>query len=245
MTNKAIVKVYLQALGAHYLGAHALNPQDITIKLAYSGGTTSLPYTVTPNFTDDGNPSPTFAIGASSFMPIMTVPQGAAQSSTMVNFLSPDFTTVCGQAEINLPTKLEMAQLHISVPTSANALMTIIHPILLNPNQPAYTITAVVPGLYLSPYKAKGMISVYVKMMCGCPVTLGPPASLWPANDFTVYANVIDKSGQSTPYLLTYDAAQPSNSLFSAPLLPTQRPIKSIIFTAIQKSTGNYGALEQ
>ncbi len=245
MAIKATIKVYLQAQGAHYLGAHACNVQDITLKLTYSGGTVALPYVVTPNYTDDGNPSTAFVPGASSFMPIMTIPQGASQPNTMVNFLSPDFTTICGRAEIKLPSKIEFAQLHISIPTSADAPMLIQHGILLNPDQPDYAITVVVPGLYLSPNKAKGMVSVFVKMMCGCPVTMGPPASLWPANDFTVYANVLDKSGQSTPYALTYDATQTSNSLFSAPLLSSQKPIKSVVFTAIQKSTGNYGVLEQ
>jgi hypothetical protein len=243
MAKNSNIKIYLQAQGAHYLGAHALNVSDITIQLVYSGGTIDMPYPVTPNFTDDGNPSTTFTSGASSFMPIMTVPQGPSQPNTLVNFLSPDFTTVCGTAQITLPNQPEMAALHISVPTSANVPMLIQHPVLLNPYQPEYAITVVIPGLYLSANKAKGMVSVFVKMMCGCPVTMGPPASLWPANDFTVLANVTDKSGLTTSYALTYDATQKGNSLFSAPLLPDQKPIKSVVFTAVQKSTGNYGVL--
>jgi hypothetical protein len=81
-------------------------------------------------------------------------------------------------------------------------------------------------------------------MMCGCPVTVGPPASLWAANDFTVYADVTDTSGVITSYLLTYDVSQQGNSLFSCPLFPNQKPIKSVRYSAFQKSTNNYGVLE-
>jgi len=79
--------------------------------------------------------------------------------------------------------------------------------------------------------------------MCGCPLTEGPPASLWPANDFTVYADVLDVHGNTTPYLLTYTAGQTGNSQFSAVLQNNQATISLITFTAFQKSTGNYGAL--
>ncbi len=245
MTQKANITVYLQALGAHYLGAHAYNVNDISAKLVYSKGTVKLPYQVTPNFTDDGNPSTTFTPGASSFMPIMTIPFSPTEQSTAVHFLSPDFSTACGKANFEMPNKIEFAKLEISVPTTVNVPMLMQHPVLLNPQQPEYSITVAVPGLYLTPSKIKGTVSVFVKMMCGCPVTAGPPASLWPSNDFTVYANVIDTSGKTTPYLLTYDTTQTGNSLFSAPLLPNQKPVKSITFTAIQKSTGNCGAVVQ
>jgi hypothetical protein len=118
MTQKAHITVYLQALGAHYLGAHAYKVQDISIKLVYSKGTIHLPYAVTPNFTTDGNPSSVFTAGASSFMPIMTVPPLPSVPSTLVHFLSPDFTTTCGRADIELPANIEFAHLDISVPTT-------------------------------------------------------------------------------------------------------------------------------
>ncbi|TND01809.1 MAG: hypothetical protein FD123_4185 [Bacteroidetes bacterium] len=244
MSQKAHITVYLQALGAHYLGAHAYNVKDITIKLVYSGGAIDLPYHVTPDFTDDGNPSSAFTPGASSFMPIMTVPQPPAEPNTLVHFLSPDFTTACGRADFELPPGIEFAKLEISVPTTTNMPMLIQHPVLLNPAQPAYAVTVVVPGLYLTPCRVTGKVSVLVKMMCGCPVTAGPPASLWPADDFTVYANVADASGKTTSYALAYDTAQTGNSLFSA-VLPDKQTVKSVTFTAIQKSTGNYGAVVQ
>ncbi len=246
MSQKAHITVYLQAQGAHYLGAHAYNVQDITIKFAYSGGRKALPYQVTANFTDDGNPSATFTAGASSFMPIITVPTLPTQQNASVHFLSPDFSTACARGDFELSSNMEFGHLEISVPTTTTTTpITLRHPVLLNPAQPAYAITVVVPGLYLTPQKTKGAVSVLVKMMCGCPVTMGPPASLWPADDFTVYANVLDTSGKTTSYALTYDATQTGNSLFSAPLVPGQKPVKSVTFTAIQKSTGNYGAVIQ
>jgi hypothetical protein len=116
---------------------------------------------------------------------------------------------------------------------------------LLNPAQPEYAVTVAVPGLFLTPDEIKGKVSVFVKMMCGCAVTMGPPASLWPANDFTVYANVVDASGVMTSYPLTYDLTQTGNSLFSAVLPSSQKPAASVTFTAIQKSTGNCGAVVQ
>lgn len=245
MLHKAHITVYLQALGAHYLGAHAYNVQDITIELVYSGGKKMLPYNVTPNFTDDGNPSATFTAGASSFMPIITVPSLPTEQNAAVHFLSPDFTTACARGDFELPSGMEFGHLEISIPTTVNTPMIIRHPVLLNPAQPEYTITVVIPGLYLTPSKTKGAVSVFVKMMCGCPVTMGPPASLWPAADFNVYANVQDTSGKTTSYALAYDATQTGNSLFTAPLLPDQKPVKSVTFTAIQKSTGSYGAVVQ
>jgi hypothetical protein len=245
MAQKAHITVYLQAQGAHYLGAHAYNVQDITVKFVYPGGRKMLPYQVTANFTDDGNPSTAFTAGASSFMPIITVPTQQTEQNALVHFLSPDFSTACARGDFELPTGIEFGHLEVSVPTTTGAPMIIRHPVLLNPAQPAYAVTVVVPGLYLTPQKTEGAVSVFVKMMCGCPVTMGPPASLWLASDFTVYANALDTSGTTTTYALNYDATQSGNSLFSAPLLPSQKPLKSVSFTAIQKSTGNYGAVVQ
>jgi hypothetical protein len=245
MVQKANITVYLQALGAHYLGANAFKGNEITLNLVYSKGTVKLPYRITPDFTDDGNPSSSFTAGASSFMPIMTVPQLPTQPETLVHFLSPDFATACGKGDFELPAKPELARLQISVPiTAVNKPLQLEQSVLLNPAQPEYLITVPIPGLYLSPNEVTSAgISVFVKMMCGCAVTLGPPASLWPANDFTVYANVLDTSDTITSYALSYDEKQISNSLFSKAFSSPVKAIKSVTFTAIQKSTGNYGAL--
>jgi hypothetical protein len=244
MKNTAKITVFLQAVGGHFLGANAFEPNNITVKLSYSGGEINLPYLITQNFTDDGNVSTNFTNGASSFMPIITIPQPSSPTQTsLVNFLSGDFTTISARAIIDLPNEIEMATLLVSVPTTLEKPFLINQTVILNPAQPDYKIILPVPGLYLSATTLPNSIAVFVKMMCGCPVTLGPPASLWAANDFTVYANVLDTSGETTPYLLTYDATQPINSLFSAALSATQKPIKSVGFSAFQKSTGNYGVL--
>lgn len=246
MSQNANITVYLQALGAHYLGAHAYMANNINLSLVYSGGTITLPYMLTPNFTDDGNPSATFTAGASSFMPIITVPQSSEQANALVHFLSPDFTTACGKANFNLGETPELAQLQISVPNPATSTaFQFQQPVLLNPEQPVYNITIAIPGLFLSLDAISNTgLSVYVKMMCGCPVTMGPPASLWPANDFTVFANVLDATGTTTSYLLSYDQTQATNSLFNIVFKsPLTAAIKSVSFSAIQKSTGNYGTL--
>jgi hypothetical protein len=251
MASTANLTIYLQAVGGHFLGANAYLPGHISIALKYSGGKIIIPYTVTKYFTDDGNVSPDFTEGASSFLPIITIPQPAPGAQVAaVNFLSADFTTIAATANIKLPASVEFAELSVSVPTTSGKPFLISQTVILNPDQPAYKLIVPVPGLYLSEDtipKPAAMppktVWVYVKMMCGCPVTAGPPASLWPANDFVVYAKVLDTSGGITEYPLTYDATQPTNSLFSAALSPKQKPIKSVTYTALQKSTGNYGVL--
>jgi hypothetical protein len=202
---------------------------------------------VTPTFTDDGNVSPNFTDGASSFLPIITIPQPMpAVQVAAVNFLSPDFTTIAARTSIKLSTAVEFAELLVSVPTTSGKPILLNQSVILNPAQPGYKITLPVPGLYLSVSNIPNipkMLFVFVKMMCGCAVTPGPPASLWPANDFTVYANVVDISDGTTTYPLAYDTTQTGNSLFSASLSSKQKKIKSVTYTAIQKSTGNYGVL--
>lgn len=244
MPQTANITIYLQAVGGHFLGANAFDPAGINISLKYSGGKIKIPYTVTPNFTDDGNVSPAFTNGASSFLPIITIAQPMpAPQIASVNFLSPDFSTIAGKASIKLPSVVEFAELSVSIPTTSGKPIQLNQSVILNPAQPEYKITLPVPGLYLSASHIPKTVSVFVKMMCGCPVTPGPPDSLWPANDFTVYATVLDTSGVNTEYLLAYDTKQSGNSLFSAPLLPKQKKVKSVTYTAIQKSTANYGVL--
>ena len=242
MSQTANITIYLQAVGGHFLGAHAYDYTKIKVKLSYSGGDIDMPYTVTSNFTDDGNASPGFTTGASSFMPIITIPQTAGQAAA-VNFLSADFTTIAAKATIDLPNVIEFGEITVSVPTTLGKPFLISQSLILNPAQPAYQVIIPVAGLLVSVADVTGSIAVEVKMMCGCPVTEGPPASLWPANDFTVYANVLDINNNTTPYLLTYTPDQTGNSQFSAALQSNQAKISSVSFTALQKSTGNYGAL--
>jgi hypothetical protein len=225
------------------LGAHAYDAANIKLKFNYSGGDIEVPYTITPNFTDDGNTLPVFTDGASSYLPIITVGQPVpATEGALINFLSADFTTVASKFSFTLPAAIEFAELMVSVPTTLGKPFILKQSVIINPAQTAYQVIIPVPGLYLSLADVTGSIAVNVKMMCGCPITTGPPASLWPANDFTVYANVVDVNGVTTPYLLSYSANQTGNSQFSAALLTNQAKITTVTFTAFQKSTGNYGA---
>ena len=244
------ITVYLQALGGHFLGPHAYQTDSIRIKLRYSRGEVDLPYVLTDN-SNDGNVSSTFTSGVSTPLPIITVPSGNLKT-TAVNFLSPDDNTISGAASIPAPDRVELAELEVSVPIPSNqrffrmTQQVILEPIRdLRPVLPSYKIFVPVPGLYLSEPKIGEAVSILVKMMCGCPITDGPPASLWPASDFSVYAEVFDNQGGATTYSLTYAADLRGNSLFSAKLSPNQLPIKSATFTALQKSTGNYGVLTQ
>jgi hypothetical protein len=242
MSQTANITVYLQAIGGHFLGANAYDPANISIQFSYSGGTLHLPYPITTNFTDDGNVSPYFTTGASSFLPIITIPQPApAAPVATLNYLSADFTTIAAKANILLPDSIEFADLAVSIPTTSGKPLLLKQQVILNPMQPDYKIIMGIPGLYLLPAEMTGNIAVFVRMMCGCPVTAGPPASLWPSNDFTVFANLVDISGNSTPYLLHYDSTQTGNSLFTALLPANQAKIRSVTFSAFQKSTGNYG----
>lgn len=244
MSQTATIAIYLQAVGGHFLGAHAYDPANIKVKLSYPGAEIDLPYTVTPNFTDDGNASSCFTNGASSFMPIITIPQpDPAPQATLVNFLSADFTTIVARASIDLPAAVAFGLICVSIPTTLGTPFLITQSLILNPAQPNYQVIIPVPGLYLSLASVTGSIAVNVKMMCGCPVTEGPPASLWPADDFTVYANVLDTSGNTTTYLLTYTPGQSGNSQFSAAMPEYENSIHSVTFSAFQKSTGNYGVL--
>jgi hypothetical protein len=244
MSQTANITIYLQAVGGHFLGAHAYDAANIKLKFSYSGGDVEVPYAITTNFTDDGNTSSNFTNGASTFMPIITIPQPApaAQVAT-VNFLSADFTTIAGRTTIVLPETIEFADISVSIPTTLGKPFLLSQQIILNPAQPDYQVIIPVAGLFLSPADVTGSIAVAVKMMCGCPVTEGPPASLWPANDFMVLANVLDITGVTTPYTLAYTANQTGNSVFSALLLPNQAQITLVTFTAVQKSTGNYGVV--
>jgi hypothetical protein len=241
MPQKARITVYLQALGAHYLGKNAYDGKDIAIRFSNScADPISVPYIIGAN-SNDGINSPTFAAGSSSFMPVITVPP--LPKTPSVDFITRDVYTVCGNANFDLPDKIEFGNLDVSIPTSAGSPIAVRYQVLLNPEKLDYIITVVVPGLYLSQGQITGnTISVYVKMMCGCPVDTVTPG-LWQPNDFAVAANVLDTSGGTSTYQLTYANPQPTNSLFSATLLPNHNPIKSVTFTAMQISTGNYGVL--
>jgi hypothetical protein len=138
MTQTANISVYLQAVGGHFLGANAFDSHNISVNLSYSGGKLNLPYLISPHFTDDGNVSSNFTNGASSFMPIITIPQ--PNTETLINFLSPDFTTISAKGVITLPKKIELATLTLNIPTTIGKPIVFSQNIVLNPSQPDYRI---------------------------------------------------------------------------------------------------------
>lgn len=105
----------------------------------------------------------------------------------------------------------------------------------------------VVPGLLLEEPAPPALpdtanhIFVYVKMMCGCPITTGIPKSYWAQTDFVVDAEVIRKHGESHKQTLTF-ASDATPSLFQAKVNELA-DVKLVHFTARQKSTGNIGYL--
>jgi hypothetical protein len=247
MPITANITVYLQALGAHFLGKNAFDIKNIKIKMKYSGGEISIPYTLEAN-SNDGTPSPAFIVGISSFMPIITVgnPTSAIVNNNTVTFLNTDANTIAGKKSFLLPANNELATITVSIPiTSVATPLILTQQLLLAPKILIYKTTIVVPGLYVTPVAMQGSVAAFVKMMCGCPVTMEPPTSLWLSTDFKVTAQVLDINNTITPHLLSYQNPQATNSLFSAPLLPNQKAIQSITFFAQQLSTGNYSSVFQ
>jgi hypothetical protein len=239
--TKAQITVYLQALDGHFLGPRAYETNKISIKFHYSGREVDLPYKLASD-SDDGSPTKDFVTGKSTFMPIITVP--GANKPTQVNFLTSDNQSIAGTHVFDLPNQIERAELDISVPLTYGDPFRIRQQVILHPAQTIYKIIIVVPGLYLAESKIPGMVSVYVRMMCGCPVS---PTTLWPDGDFIVFADVLDTFGGTNTYKLEYDKNQPvtSNSLFSYKLSGSQKPIRTVTFRANQISAPNYGVLVQ
>lgn len=250
MQQPTQITVFLQALGAHFLGANAYRREDIKVKLVYSGGTVNLPYAFPQNVNappNDGINETAFSSGVSSFMPIITVPPSTQPA--VLHFLNPNAGTICATANFLLSNAIELAHLDIHIPTTtSNNPLSIKYPVLLNPQRSTYNITVAIPGLYLSAHQMDGHASVLVKMMCGCPITAinQTPPSLWHPNDFTVLATVYDTSGGVTNYSLSYmltNNTQTPNSLFAAKIPQQQNQIKHITYSALQTSTNNYGIL--
>jgi hypothetical protein len=256
MSQQAKITVYLQALGGHYLGYHAYNyqnnsPDIISITMIYSLNTLTIPYPINSSTTDGTTSTNLFVDGVSSSFPILTVlpPLDPPPPPPAVNFLTPGTTNpAVGQKNFQLPSATELATLVVKVPTPVNNHIVLTQNVILDPNITEYKITMAVPGLLLLPVQnlSPGYMGVMVKMMCGCPITspTQPNPSIWPATDFTVIANVLDTSGNTKPYPLSYPLTGNGNS--PQPFC-AQLPANAVMitYTAVQRSTGNYGVLPQ
>jgi hypothetical protein len=238
-------QVYVQALGGKFLGPNAYNNMAIRLSLALPGELqpVHIPYVVTPTITNDGNISGTFTDGATSFMPILTMPATAA-ANPAVNYLTPDANTIAGNCSILLPAKEEQAVLTVIIPTPSGNQLIFKQPVLLSPLKTSYKVSIVIPGLLLTAgtvNTASGNISVFVKMMCGCKITQGLATSFWTVSDFEVSAYVKFADNTSGYYTLSFD--QPANDSMFAAAITGKPAITHVEFSAMQKSTGNYGFL--
>lgn len=239
MSVNATITVYLQALGGKFLGPHAYMPGDITVGLFYAGADIPFSYALSST-SNDGIISGDFTVGASSFMPILTMQPGGGNPA--VNYLATDANTISGQGQVVLSGYQEVSTLLISVP-QPGGLLSINQSITLKQEQTAYSFIIIVPGLLLTPGPEllAGTVSVFVSMMCGCKITVNTPTSFWPPSDFIVSAEVCYSDGSTQVYPMNFDVTT-NNSLFCAEVA-NRASVTQVNFTARQTSTGNYGYL--
>jgi hypothetical protein len=251
MQTTAKITVFVQALGGKFLGPNAYKTDSIKLSLTLQGKTVPITYQL-GNKTNDGGIGPDFIVGLpstkglSSFLPILT-PVTVKKTSPAVNYLTPNNLTICGTVAVTVSKPIVLGTVSVSIPRPQGDDLVLKQSIALNQMQADYRVVLVVPGLLLeepppsaSPDTSKS-ISVYVKMMCGCPITTGIPKSYWAQNDFVVVAEVIRKNGESHKQSLTF-TSDATPSLFHA-TVSDLADIKLVNFTARQKSTGNIGYL--
>jgi len=251
MQTPAKITIYLQALGGKFLGPNAYQTDSIKLSLTIQGVVLPVTYQLGDNV-NDGEIGPDFISsfpstqGTSSFLPILT-PVPASASGPAVNYLTPNNLTICGTVAVIFSQPSVLGTVSVSIPRPQGDDLVLTQSIALNQMQADYRVIVVVPGLLLeepttSPIPdMSGSIFVYVKMMCGCPVTTGIPKSYWAQDDYLVSAQVIYKNGGSDRQSLKFTSDE-TPSLFYAAVNDIAN-IKQVNFTARQKSTGNIGYL--
>jgi hypothetical protein len=250
MQTTAQLTIYLQALGGKFLGPNAYNTDSIRLSIALQGETLPVTYRLQENV-NDGEIGPDFISPssiqeASSFVPILT-PTSPDGSDTAVNYLTPNSFTIRGTVAVILSQPTLLGNVSVRIPRPQGDDLVLTQSIALNQLQADYRVIMVVPGLLLeeptgfSPANMSNSISLYVKMMCGCPITTGIPKSYWAQDDFLVSAKLIYKNGASDSLSLTF-TSDATPSLFQAAVNDIA-DIKQVNFTARQKSTGNIGYL--
>lgn len=251
MQTTANVTIYLQALGGKFLGPNAYNTDSIKLSITLQGSHLPITYQLQDNI-NDGAIGPNFISslpsikGMSSFLPILT-PMPATGSNPAVNYLTPNNLTICGTVSVTVSQPTALGTVSVRIPRPQGDDLVLEQSIALNQMQVDYRVIVIVPGLLLEEPPASAIpampdtIFVYVKMMCGCPITTGIPKSYWAQNDFLVTAEVIYKNGGSDRQSLTF-TSDATPSLFHAAVKDIAN-IKRVNFTARQKSTGNIGYL--
>ena len=250
MQTTGKITVYFQALGGKFLGPNAYKTDSIKLSLTLDGNTLPITYQL-GNKANDGVIGADFVAsrsttGLSSFLPILT-PGSGKGSSPAVNYLTPNKLTICGRVAVTVSQPVVLATVSARIPRPQGADLILKQSIALNQLQEDYRVILVAPGLLLEEPPPSALpdtsnrIFVYVKMMCGCPITTGIPKSYWAQNDFIVVAEVIRKNGGSRRQNLTF-TSDATPSLFQA-TVKDLADVKLVNFTARQKSTGNIGYL--
>jgi hypothetical protein len=251
MQPTAKITIYIQALGGKFLGPNAYKTDSIKLSITLQGNTLPITYQLRDKV-NDGAIGPNFISslpsikGMSSCFPIVTPVPGTG-SDPAVNYLTPNNLTICGTVKVPVSQPTVLGTLSVSIPRPQGDDLVLTQSIALNQMQKDYRVIMVVPGLLLEKFPApvradrSNSIFVYVKMMCGCPITTGIPKSYWAQNDFLVSAEVIYKNGGSDRQSLTF-TSDATPSLFHA-VVNDFANIKLVNFTARQKSTGNIGYL--
>lgn len=251
MQTTAKITIYLQALGGKFLGPNAYKTDNIKLSVTLQGNTLPISYQLSDNV-NDGAIGPNFLSslpsiqGISSFLPILT-PVPASGSNPAVNYLTPNNLTICGTVAVIVSQPSVLGTVSVSIPRPQGDDLVLTQSIALDQMQADYRVIVVVPGLLLEEPPASaipdksGSIFLYVKMMCGCPITTGIPKSYWAQNDFFVSAQIIYKNGESKSQNLSFTSDE-TPSLFHAAVKDIA-DIKGVNFTARQKSTGNIGYL--
>lgn len=247
MQSNANITIYLQALGGKFLGPNAYGLNNITLSLTLEGSEPiPVTYELAPNG-DDGEIKPNFIYvkqtdeGLSSFLPILT-PAKYKDPSPAVNYLTPDDLTICGTVSVPITQPTMLGTISASIPRPQGGALSLKQSIALDQMQANYKVIMVVPGLLLErvlPPAMTNSIFVYVKMMCGCPITMGIPDSYWAENDFMVKAEVTETNGESYWRPLTLSGTP---SLYAV-AVDDIRKVRRVIFVARQFSTGNLGYL--
>ncbi|HEV7744202.1 MAG TPA: hypothetical protein VGO56_04320 [Pyrinomonadaceae bacterium] len=251
MQTTAKITVYVQALGGKFLGPNAYKTDNIKLTLTLEGNTIPVSYQLGKQ-ANDGGIGADFLVnlpstkGQSSFLPILTTVTGKG-SNPAVNYLTPNNLTICGSVAVTVSQPIVLGTVRVSIPRPQGDDLVLTQSLALDQLQVDYRVILVVPGLLLEEPPPSALpdtanhIFVYVKMMCGCPITTGIPKSYWAQDDFVVVAEIIRKKGKSRKESLTF-TGDATPSLFHAKVNELA-DVKLVNFTARQKSTGNIGYL--
>ncbi|HEY6806940.1 MAG TPA: hypothetical protein VI306_25410 [Pyrinomonadaceae bacterium] len=247
----ARISVYLQALGGKFLGPNAYNTNDIKLTLTLGGETTSINYKYVDGM-NDGEVDATFSYdnppnnGLSSFLPVLT-PITSVPITLAVNYLTPIQKTIFGYVEVNFSEAQQLGTLSASIPRPSGEDLILTESIALDQMQSDYRAIMIVPGLLLEKPPSSvapptaNYLYLWVKMMCGCPITTGLGNSFWSSLDFDVSAEVFLKNGSSYKTSLSF-TSNATPSLYQVPVAAIA-DVHMVNFTAKQKSTANIGYL--